>query len=129
MAAIPTARIVRPSLNSIASDIIFPFLAPSVHSAKYAPYTPVARFSTSPALWKRDNNKNRGVSALRHTGPRKRQTLSVSKYIDDLPKPVEPEEAVAGDANHGLWGFFHEKKLLRTPVQESSHGMVDRASL
>jgi large subunit ribosomal protein L47 len=108
------------------ADLVFPFLAPAIQCSNHAPYVPAARFSTSPALWKRDNNPNRGVSILRHTGLRKRQTLSVNRYIKnlkDLPKPVEQQTKVEGTEDHGLWGFFRDKKLLRTPLQESQHGM------
>lgn len=61
---------------------------------------------------------------LRHTGLRPRQTLSVKKNKDfDLPKPVAVEAKVQGDEDHGLWDFFpDDKRLLRTPAEESQHG-------
>ena len=56
---------------------------------------------------------------------RPRQTLSVKTKKDfELPRPVVVEAKVQGDENHGLWGFFPEdKKLLRTPAEESQHGL------
>lgn len=123
MTATPTFRGVRHSLISTPSDLVLSLLAPSVRCTRSAP---VARFSTSPALWKRDNNKNRGLSAIRHTGPRRRQTLSVKQkdYANQqLPTPVERTSTVYGDPDHGLWEFFTGKKLLRTPQEESRHGV------
>ncbi|KAF2748609.1 hypothetical protein M011DRAFT_399852 [Sporormia fimetaria CBS 119925] len=117
------ARAARPSLQSISnpSDAVLSFLVPSIScSNKVA----VARFSTSTPLWKRDNNKNRGVSFLRHTGPRRRQTLSVGN--EQLPRPVQPEQTVKGTPGHGLNGFFTgetgEEKLLREPALVAAHG-------
>lgn len=124
MTALHTARIARPRLNSNVSDLVFPFLVPSIQCTKSVPHAPIAPFSTSPTLWKKDNNKNRGVSVLRHTGPRKRQTLSVLGQIKNLPKPVEPKAPLLGDEHHGLWDFFRDKQLLRTPVEESRHGAL-----
>ncbi|KAF2113485.1 54S ribosomal protein L4, mitochondrial [Lophiotrema nucula] len=122
MAAIPTRRAVRSRLTSIPpSELILPFLAPSFQRSAPAPYAAVSQFSTSPALCKRtDNNKNRGVSILRHTGLRPRQKLSVR--LKDLPKPRSQRESVEGAPNHGLYGFFKDKKLLQYPKDERSHG-------
>jgi hypothetical protein len=114
--AMPTPRLLRPQLPLTQVEYVFSFLVPSVQFARSAPRSPVARFSTSPASWKRDNNRNRGLSVLRHTGLRPRQTLSVKTKKDF-------EAKVQGDEDHGLWGFFSEdKKLLRTPAEESQHG-------
>jgi large subunit ribosomal protein L47 len=65
---------------------------------------------------------------LKHTGLRPRQTLSVKTKKDfELPRPVAIEAKVHGDEDHGLWGFFPEdKKLLRTPAEESQHGSGTR---
>ncbi|KAF2734553.1 MRP-L47-domain-containing protein [Polyplosphaeria fusca] len=63
-AAIPTARVIRPGLTTPIPNFLF---------APLAPRGPVARFTTSPAAcgrYRKENNKNRGVSALRRTGPR-----------------------------------------------------------
>ncbi|KAF2275651.1 50S ribosomal protein-like protein L4 [Westerdykella ornata] len=125
MAPIPTARIARPQLTPRPSDLPLFLLAPSVLCVTPASCTSVARFSTSSALWKRDNNPNRGVSPLRHTGLRKRQTLSVNKYLNDLP-PVRVPEAerpqIEVDSDHGLWDFFWEKQAMRTPADLAHHG-------
>lgn len=124
-AFVPAARAASPRWASAPVDAVFPFLAPALQCSKHAPYVSVARFSTSPAVRGRDNNRNRGVSVLRHTGLRKRQRLSVLRYLngyDDIPKPAEPQTEIKGDENHGLYGFFRDKKLLRTPLEESQHG-------
>ncbi|CAN9109606.1 unnamed protein product [Alternaria alternata] len=115
MATIPSSRLLRPNLALAQQDTILSFLVPSVQCA---------RFSTSPARWKRDN-KNRGNSAVRATGLRPRQTLSVREKDfskQQLPKPVEIEQEVTGTPDHGLWDFFKDQKLLQTPVDEQRHG-------
>ncbi|KAF1976351.1 MRP-L47-domain-containing protein [Bimuria novae-zelandiae CBS 107.79] len=124
--AIPTSRILRPSLSSAICDTALSLSAPSVPLTRRAP---CARFSTSPSLLKGpgrgDNNKDRGVSGFRHTGPRARQTLSVRKknfQNQKLPTPVEPTSQITGDQDHGLYDFFRDKKLLLTPVEEGRHG-------
>lgn len=100
------------------------FLAPSL-GFPLAPWAQTSRFSTSATLClrTRDSNKNRGVSALRRTGPK--HQLSLSK--EPLPQPVlDParRSKVKVDANHGLWGFFNrDKKSLTTPEQEAAHGL------
>ena len=88
MASTSTCRLLRPSLASSQSDAVLSFLVPSIRCA---------RFSTSPALQKKDNNSNRGVSAVRRTGLRARQTLSVRQKDfenQQLPTPVKVEEKV-----------------------------------
>jgi large subunit ribosomal protein L47 len=118
MAAIHPSRLLRPSLALVQQDTVLAFLVPSVQ---------FARFSTSPARWKRDNNKNRGNSAVRATGLRPRQTLSVKEKDfskQKLPKPVKIEQEVTGTPDHGLWDFFQDQKLLQTPVQEQRHGRL-----
>lgn len=84
-----------------------------------------ARFSTSPTLCKKDNNSNRGVSAVRQTGLRPRQTLSVRQKDfanQKLPTPVKIEERPTGTQDHGLWDFFKDQNLLSTPQDLSQHG-------
>ncbi|KAF2437752.1 MRP-L47-domain-containing protein [Karstenula rhodostoma CBS 690.94] len=124
--AIPTSRILRPSLTSAPRDTALSLFASSAQCTRRAP---LARFSTSPSLLKGpgrgDNNKNRGVSGVRHTGLRPRQTLSVKRkdYENQkLPTPVQPTSQISGDPEHGLYGFFKDKKLLLTPVEEGRHG-------
>ncbi|KAL8831028.1 MAG: hypothetical protein Q9170_005478 [Blastenia crenularia] len=98
------------------------FLAPILSSAPTA-----AAFSTSSPLAagrkrRRDNNPDRGVSALRRTGLKHK--VEMSKY--PLPQPVlDPKKRskVAVDDSHGLWGFFRsDKKALNTPEQTNAHG-------
>lgn len=124
--AMPTARIARSGhlQRPRCADAVLPFLAPSIRLPKKVPGVSAAQFSTSPALQKRDNNRNRGLSIFRATGTRKRQTLSVKKHLDDLPAPEKPNAPVHGDPNHGLYGFFRDKKLLRTPVEDNQKGTL-----
>lgn len=68
----------------------------------------------------RDNNHERGLSAMRRTGPR--NVLSVGAR---LPKPVDESEfpKIKTDPSHGLWEFFYEKgKTLNTPQEDREHG-------
>ncbi|KAL6246335.1 54S ribosomal protein L4 mitochondrial [Rhinocladiella similis] len=71
-----------------------------------------------------EKNKQRGVSAIRRTGPRTTQGL----WMHPLPVPVARDHRgtdaqYAGSDNHGLWGFFNaEKKPMLPPDVESSHG-------
>lgn len=71
----------------------------------------------------RDNNRERGLSAMRRTGPR--SSLSVGSHNDTLPQPVDPEDfpKIKTDPKHGLWDFFYEPgKALNTPQEDSEHG-------
>ncbi|OHE98808.1 hypothetical protein CORC01_05897 [Colletotrichum orchidophilum] len=81
-----------------------------------------ACFSTSAAhsvRKTRDNNRLRGVSTMKRSGPR--EPLSVS--WETLPKPKNHKREVAVDPNHGLWDFFYGKnKLMNTPKEDQSHG-------
>jgi large subunit ribosomal protein L47 len=126
MSAIPTFRIARHTPSSTPSDALRFFLTPASHCTRNAP---AARFSTSSPLWKRrgDNNKDRGNSAVRGTGLRKRQVLSVDPWGVgsklEIPKPTGYKVKVRGDGDHGLWGFFKNRQLLATPPEESRHGM------
>ena len=116
-------RILRPSLlPAKTSKSLLAFLVPAAQCTRN---TPAAHFSTSPIRCKKDNNTSRGVSAVRATGLRPRQTLSVKHKnfeAQRLPKPVPIEEKVTGTVDHGLWDFFKDKQLLQTPVEEQSHG-------
>lgn len=104
------------------------FLAPAF-SSTVTSYPARRPFSSSPVVQNqiprgnRDKNKNRGVSAIRRTGPR--QPLSVSK-LGPLPKPVADPTAARAEfevnPNHGLWGFFENKEALIPGGEESSHG-------
>ncbi|KAF2676432.1 MRP-L47-domain-containing protein [Lentithecium fluviatile CBS 122367] len=123
MAAIPTSRVVRPTLTATPTEAVRSFLTPSFQCTRTAS---VARFSTSPAVWKADNNKSRGLSAIRRTGLRPRQNLSVMETYNydkqQLPEPTKRATKIEGDPDHGLWDFFRDKNLLRTPVEEAQHG-------
>lgn len=120
MSAIPTFRIWRPIPTSTSVDAVRSILTPASPCTR----APVARFSTSTPAWKADNNKNRGVSAVRHTGLRPRQTLSVIKgqKKTPMPVPVKRTTQIQGDPNHGLYDFFQGKQLMLTPLEESQHG-------
>ncbi|TGZ84424.1 MRP-L47-domain-containing protein [Ascodesmis nigricans] len=83
--------------------------------------------STSPLLQEhtkritKDRNPKRGMSPMRGVGPK--QMLETEQY--DLPRPVLDPKArteVKTDEDHGLWGFFHEKKCLPTPEEDHAHG-------
>lgn len=128
MATMPSTRLLRPGLASTPSDALLVFLVPSAQCAHNGSR---ACFSTSPQWRKRDNNKIRGVSAVRATALRPRQTLSVRQKDfekQQLPKPVPIEHKVTGTPDHGLWGFFKDQKLLQTPVDEQRHGIQQLAS-
>ena len=87
-------------------------------------------FSTSTPFYQRkqarDGNPNRGVSALRRTGIRKRVSISSIVKREGLPQPVlDPKRRtkVEVDDAHGLYGFFNpEKQLLTKPIEENQHG-------
>ena len=85
-------------------------------------FNPSQHFSTSSPRYPRDNNRLRGVSPLRRTGPR--QPLSVHK--EPLPKPVlDPAKRsqVEVDPDHGLWGFFNkDRAAMSPPVEHTNHG-------
>ncbi|OHW96799.1 50s ribosomal protein l4 [Colletotrichum incanum] len=95
---------------------------PTTSTAAAHPRTVAACFSTSAAhsvRKTRDNNRLRGVSTMKRTGPR--EPLSVS--WETLPKPANYKPEVAVDPNHGLWGFFYGKnKLMQTPKEDQAHG-------
>lgn len=98
------------------------FLAPALHFPLISSSLQTSRFSTSPAVAAREKSKQRGVSAIHRTGPRR--PLLVSKR--PLPRPVEKPEKRASTPDHGLWGFFSEDKAaLMPPDMEYSHGMLD----
>ncbi|KAL8741915.1 MAG: hypothetical protein Q9190_005539 [Brigantiaea leucoxantha] len=103
------------------------FLAPLLAHQTPKCIRSIAPFSTStPFLQrrrrKRDNNMDRGVSALRRTGLR--YPVEMSKV--PLPQPVlDPKKRseISVDENHGLWGFFRaDKKLLSTPEELTEFG-------
>lgn len=117
-----SASLLRSSLLSSTTRATIPpptFLLPAFAS------TQAASFSSTPKHGARkDGNRNRGVSALRHTGLGKKQRLSVK--LENLPKPVlDPERrsAVEVDDDHGLWDFFpRDRSLIPTPEELIAHG-------
>ncbi|KAL8382725.1 hypothetical protein RB595_006490 [Gaeumannomyces hyphopodioides] len=71
----------------------------------------------------RDSSKLRGVSSIHRSGPR--EVLSVS--FEELPRPSTAEHAgrmteADNDPNHGLWGFFFDKKMVPTPAEAAAYG-------
>jgi len=84
----------------------------------------ISLFSTTSQLSKRktrDNNRNRGLTSIRRSGPR--EVLSVMN--EELPRPVDPEALppVETDPDHGLWDFFYSKdKPINTPEEDAAHG-------
>ena len=64
----------------------------------------------------------RGVSAMRGTGLRKRQTLSVK--IENLAVPaLREKEPIDVDPDHGLWEFFNfDRTTLTQPDVMAEHG-------
>lgn len=110
------SRLFSQGLQVRQSTLPPPFLLPSLFTSSFS--------TTSPASARRDGNRNRGVSALRRTGLRPRQTLSVKP--EDLPKPVtdsKQRSQVDVDPDHGLWGFFNRDRYpFATPDYDSSHG-------
>ncbi|KAG8628540.1 hypothetical protein KVT40_004413 [Elsinoe batatas] len=95
-----------------------PFLLPSLYHSQ------ARSFSSSPVTQKRESNKKRGLSALRRTGLRKDQTLSVK--LENLPRPVlDPEKRskIAVDPDHGLYKFFRSSEVsMTTPEELSKYG-------
>ena len=100
------------------------FLAPALFAPKLSPR--VSQFSTTSPNFKRkkriDGNPDRGISALRRTGPKRR--LAMDQF--PLPEPVmdvDKRPALETDKDHGLWGFFNkDRTLLTEPLTEGQHG-------
>lgn len=110
------SKLLSQGLQTRQSSLPPAFLLPSLFTSSFS--------TSSPAFARRDGNRNRGVSAIRRTGPRPRQTLSVK--VEDLPKPVTDStqrSEVDVDPNHGLWGFFNRDRYpFATPHYDNSHG-------
>lgn len=123
MAALSSSRTMRSNLTTHRLSSLSLASCPCLQSLHG---TSKAQFSTSQPLRKRDNNKNRGTSAVRSTGIRPRQTLSIKQKDFEnqrLPKPVEVKHEYKGTPDHGLWDFFKDQELLQTPVVEQRHGI------
>ncbi|KAJ9635952.1 54S ribosomal protein L4 mitochondrial [Coniosporium apollinis] len=120
------ARRLCPRYCLQTAEPLFGFLAPSVLPKRVHSTPCISRFSTSQnqSYPRRDRNADRGVSAVRRTGLRPRQTLSVKKL--DLPTPVlDPSKRskVQVDEDHGLWQFFGtERRAMALPEEVGAHG-------
>ncbi|KAK5119660.1 hypothetical protein LTR85_007489 [Meristemomyces frigidus] len=118
-----SASLLRSALIPSASrTTILPaaFLIPA-----FTTHPQTAPFSSTPiAHARKDGNRARGVSALRHTGIGKKQKLSVS--VKDLPQPVrDPQRRskIDVDPDHGLWDFLPTARTaIRTPDELHAHG-------
>jgi len=110
------------------------YLAPAFAESSSSTFHSSSRLFSStpcshahPVRSNRDKNKERGVSAIRSTGPRK-PLYSIQKAIKErgLPQPVLNSERLKEfktKPDHGLWGFFNEEKLaLLSPEEEGAHG-------
>lgn len=125
-----TSNALRPALARISGTVrALDAAAPAILSSTITSRQPSNgnAFSTSQVLSKRrryktrDNNRLRGVSSIRRTGPR--EFLSVSD--DAIPQPRRKEDLpkVDVDPDHGLWQFFYpDKQLLPTPKNHAAHG-------
>ncbi|KAL2356536.1 mitochondrial 39-S ribosomal protein L47 (MRP-L47)-domain-containing protein [Cryomyces antarcticus] len=125
MSLAPIVRSSRPSNKRVLAEGLPAFLLPCLSPKVTVSISRVSRFSSTPRdSYPRDNNRNRGLSAIRRTGLRPRQTLSVLK--DELPKPVlDPKRhsKIEVDPKHGLWQFFNkERRVLATPEEDYAHG-------
>lgn len=105
------------------------FLAPAFAESRASIRPSFFRsFSSSPHLAKRkktkDANRKRGVSAIRSTGPR--VPLTASFHYKELPTPVPDEERPLDQwpvrEDHGLYGFFEDKKTTMPGEEEEAHG-------
>ncbi|KAI4140246.1 MAG: hypothetical protein L6R39_005882 [Caloplaca ligustica] len=99
------------------------FLAPLFSStARTTAAFPTSSPTAQRRIRRRDNNPDRGVSALRRTGLKYRVEMS----SQPLPRPVtnpNKRSKVFVDPDHGLWGFFRDdKKALSTPEQTDAFG-------
>ena len=101
-----SAQLIARSMQVVSRTYSLPpaFLLPSFAVQQTARFS-----STPPNAARKDGNRQRGVSALRRTGPRKSQTPSVDPTR--IPRPVQrdPTEGIEVDPDHGLYDFFHSK--------------------
>jgi len=106
------------------------FLAPAFAESTIAPSFAVRCFSSTPCSLRdgtgKDKNKRRGVSAMRSTGFHHNLTIE-NHYKNGLPTPrpehERPLDEFPTNPNHGLYGFFNEKKETVVPgEQEEDHG-------
>ena len=96
-----------------------PFAIPTRAALAVVTAAPFSTSTPKSARKTRDNNRLRGVSELRRTGPR--EPLSVS--WEPLPRPANYKPKSNTDEDHGLWAFFAEEgKFMNTPKEEQAHG-------
>ncbi|KAL1899089.1 54S ribosomal protein L4 mitochondrial [Sporothrix stenoceras] len=96
-------------------------------------------FSTSPVLEKRrprykprDNNRLRGVSSIRRTGPREflsvsdsplpRSTLTVAPGGKEAKKAMADATRPETDPEHGLFQFFYDGQVAQPPTKDAAFG-------
>ncbi|TDZ37672.1 54S ribosomal protein L4 [Colletotrichum spinosum] len=102
---------MRPSIGSVLR----------ASATSVSPRITTSSFSTSAAQSARktrDNNRLRGVTTMRRSGPR--EPLSVS--FEEIPKPANYKRTVSVDPYHGLWEFFYNKEIANVPAEDQSHG-------
>ncbi|KAK3075730.1 54S ribosomal protein L4 mitochondrial [Teratosphaeriaceae sp. CCFEE 6253] len=119
-----SASILRSALlpaTSRASAAPLAFLLPAFTASTST--TPTAPFSTSrPCNARKDGNRSRGVSALRHTGLGKSQRLSVSQPPQPVLDPAR-RSAIQVVDDHPLFAFFPSPTTrIATPEELNSHG-------
>lgn len=109
-------QLLQPSRTHQTPQSLLPSLTRSAQSSSFS--------TTSAPSYPRDKNRERGVSTVRRTGPRK--PLSMAMTGQPLPRPVldasRRSKAVTDD-DHGLWDFFHARdKPMNTPEEDDAHG-------
>jgi hypothetical protein len=124
-ASLPLRTLRAHPLNHALEQPLPQFLV-SIGRLRRLDQTPTSYFSTT-TMQCRDNNRVRGLSAMRRSGLRGKR-LSIQPW--ELPKPVvDPikRSKLEVDADHGLWGFFNkDKTLLSEPQEDSNHGKISR---
>lgn len=114
------AKAILPTAPALSRTLCLPpaFLLPSFYGGQ------TRAFHETQSHQKRETNRNRGLSALRRSGLRKGQTLSVK--LENIPKPVlnrEERSQIQVDPDHGLWKFFNsERTSIATPEYNNAFG-------
>ncbi|OIW32153.1 MRP-L47-domain-containing protein [Coniochaeta ligniaria NRRL 30616] len=91
-------------------------------SAPFSTSSPVSKRHVYPGARKtRDNNKHRGESSMRRTGPRWRLSVSDEPLPIPVPRAEVPKQET--DPDHGLWDFFYDREMVvRTAAETGQHG-------
>ncbi|KAI1081739.1 MRP-L47-domain-containing protein [Whalleya microplaca] len=119
-----TTTLIRPSIGRIANPTKNCHVVTSPLLAILSTHPPqICRFSSTPERTmrkpRRDNNRLRGVSVMRRSGPRFR--MNIGKH--QIPKPADYKPDIKVDPNHGLWDFFYSKdEPILTPEKNAEHG-------